>query len=198
MSRRGFSLIEMVVVLVLLGVVAGFAIPRALKKSPRSQVDTAARALARDLELVRMRAIAAKRIVRMTFVQAENGYTAFLDVSEDRSGVITGSREEVTASRLLSRGKVNGVPGVELPNGVVFGAGAATSGPEGLPADGAVTLEGDRVEFDAGGMVRPAGTGGAIYLVHEGDPKVVAAVTVSGAGAFRAWQYVEGEWVDAK
>lgn len=198
MGRQGVSLIELVVVVVVLSVVAGLAVPRGLKTSTRSRVDTAARELARDLELVRMRAITAKRIVRVSFALTEDAYTAFMDVSDDRSGAIVGTPEEVAASRLLSRGRVSGLPGVVLPDGVVFGTGVATVGPEGMPATAAVTLEGDRVEFDAGGMVRPEGVGGAIYLVHEDDPQAVAAVTVSGAGAFRAWTYVGGRWIDTR
>lgn len=195
-DRRGISLIEIVIVMVLLGVVVTFALPRGIKKSPRLQVDTAARALARDLELVRMRAIAAKRIVRVSFVKSEDFYTAYMDVSAGRTGTISGTADEVTASRLLARGSAGGVPGVNLVGGIVFGVGDAVVGPEGASTGDAIALEGDQVEFDAAGMITPEGTGGVIYLVYEDEPSAVAAVTISGAGAFRSWRYRDGEWVN--
>lgn len=194
-SRRGFSLIEMIVVMLLLGVVAAFAIPRSLKRSPQAQVDSAARALARDIELVRMRAIAAKRVVRVSFVVEEEAYTAYLDLSAERAGGIMGTEDEVRASRLLTRGSAGDVPGVELPRSVVFGTGSAASGPDGFATGDPVSLVGDQVQFDAGGMITPEGSGGVIYVMHEDAPTAVAAITISGAGAVRAWRYRDGSWI---
>jgi prepilin-type N-terminal cleavage/methylation domain-containing protein len=194
LDRRGYTLVEMIVVTVLLAAVIAVAIPRGISTSPRLQVDIAARALARDLEKVRMRAIAAKRRVRVSFRVEEGFYTAFMDVTVARSGVIVGTTEEVRESRLLARGSTGGLPGVELPKNVVFDAGAAVLGPLGGTTSDPVTLEGDRVEFDVRGMVVPAGSGGVIYLSHEDDPYAVAAVTISGAGAFRTWRYRDGGW----
>jgi type II secretion system protein H len=194
-GRSGFSLIEMLVVMVLLSVVATFAIPRSLKRSPQSQVDSAARALARDVETVRMRAIAAKRLVRFSVLVDEEGYTAFMDITKKRKGSIEETEEEVRESRLLTRGSVGGVPGVELPRGVKFGSGSVSEGPEGWRAGTAVTLVNGQVEFDAAGMVIPEGSGGVIYLTHENQPAAVAAVTITGAGALRVWRHRNGEWV---
>lgn len=193
-DRRGYTLIEMVVVMVMLAVVVAVALPRGLKSSPQLQVDIAARGLTRDLEKVRMRAIAAKRRVRVSFIEGEGFYTAYLDITPGRTAAIEGSDEEVRESRLVARGSNGGVPGVELPSGVVFGFGDAMAGPFGGPASDPITLEGDRVEFDSRGMIVPAGTGGVIFLTHEDDPSAVAAVSISGAGAFRAWRYRGGGW----
>jgi hypothetical protein len=52
----------------------------------------------------------------------------------------------------------------------------------------------DRVEFNSRGMVIPLGTQGVLFLSHEDDPTVVAAISVSGAGAFEVWHYRAGEW----
>jgi prepilin-type N-terminal cleavage/methylation domain-containing protein len=48
-NRSGFSLIEIMVVIVVLGVVATFAMPRTGRRSPLFQVNTAARSLVRDI-----------------------------------------------------------------------------------------------------------------------------------------------------
>jgi prepilin-type N-terminal cleavage/methylation domain-containing protein len=194
LERRGYTLVEMAIVMVLLAVVVAVAVPRGLKSSPQLKVDLAARGLTRDLEKVRMRAIATKRRVRFSFVEGKRFYTAYLDVTPGRTGAIESTAEEVHESRLVTRGSSDGIPGVELPNGVVFGFGAATAGPLGEPLSDPITLEGDRVEFDSRGMIVPAGTGGVIFLTHEDDPTAVAAVSISGAGAFRTWRHRDGRW----
>jgi hypothetical protein len=33
-----------------------------------------------------------------------------------------------------------------------------------------------------------------IFLTHGDDPSAVAAVSISGAGAFRAWRHRNGTW----
>ena len=43
-------------------------------------------------------------------------------------------------------------------------------------------------------MTLPFGTQGVIYLRHRDDPTVVAAVTVTGAGSVRVWNYRGGTW----
>lgn len=194
-SRAAFTLIELIVVMLLIAVVVTVSLPRALKPSPANQVDTSARALTRDLEQLRMRAIAAKRHVRVSFDRSGNFYTAFMDMTPARLATFSGTSEEVRASGLLARGSRAGLPGVQLARGVVFGLGDASSGPRGASASDAISLEGDQVEFDSRGLVTPPGSGGAIYLTHEDDPSAVAAVTISGASAFRTWRYRGGEWI---
>lgn len=181
--------------MLLLGVAVSFALPRALNSSPERQLDSAARALGRDLDQLRMRAIAAKRRVRVSFDVAGRSYSAFMDASANRAGEIAETAEQVRESRLLTHGWHRGLPGVELPFGVRFSAGSATTGPDGAAVVDPVSLAEDRVEFDARGMVVPAGAGGIVYLSHEEKPAAVAAVTISGAGAFRTWRYRGGEWI---
>jgi type II secretory pathway pseudopilin PulG len=190
----GFTIIETVTALLLIGLVAAFAIPRALHRSPMQEVEGAARQLARDLELARSRALSAKRATRVVFDAGADFYTVYTDTSETRSGTIAMTAAEVHQSQLVVRGSHAGIPGVELPAGVVFGAGIAGSGPLGEATSDPVLLSGDRLDFDSYGMIMPIGTNGVIYLTHEDDAGAVAAVTVSGAGAFEPWRYRNGTW----
>ena len=196
-NSQGFTLIEMVIVLMIFGLMAAVTIPRAMRVSPRQQVHQAARQVMRDLEASRMRAISAKRVVRMSFYASKDFYAAFMDVSKGRRGDIEESEEEARASRFLARASDSGIPGAELPNGVVFGSGSATAGPMGEAISDPIMFDSDLVEFDARGMVRPINgvrSGGTILVVHEDDPSIVAAVTVTGSGAFRSWNWQDGKW----
>jgi prepilin-type N-terminal cleavage/methylation domain-containing protein len=196
-GRGGFTIIELIVVLIVFTVVVAIALPRAMRTTPRQQVHTAARQLTRDLEQARMQAIAAKRVVRVKFDVTQRFYAAFQDVSAARNGTIQETEPEARAAGFVVRDKVGGIPGARLPSGVEFGFGAAAQGPLGYASGDPVVLPNDRVEFDARGMVRPVGgvrTGGLIVLVHQDDPEAVSAVTISGAGAFRTWDYRDGAW----
>ncbi|HSG80750.1 MAG TPA: GspH/FimT family protein, partial [Gemmatimonadota bacterium] len=183
-NNRGVTLMELIVVALLLGVVASVALPRALRTTPRQQLSRATRQLARDLELVRTQAVASKRLVRVYFDVGNEFYTAFLDITSNRAGTIDEVEDEVRQSRMVTRDKVGGLPGVSLPSKIVFGYGSASTSPLGGPVSDPVPFDSDRVEFNSRGMVTPLGTQGVVYLEHEDDPSVVAAVTISGAGAF--------------
>ena len=193
-DRRGITVLELIVVALLIGVAASMALPRALHRSPRQEVSTAAKQLTRDLEQARTRALSAKRVVRVRFDASEDFYTAFMDTTEARSGEIFEEVVEVHESRIVTHGSLGGLPGVELSRRVLFGAGDAAAGPLGEATNDAVLLDNDYVEFNTRGMVVPLGTDGVIFLTHEEDPAIVAAVTISGAGAFQTWHYRNGSW----
>lgn len=196
-KERGFTIIEMVVVILMLGVVAAIVLPRSLKSTPTQEVDRAARQLTQDLELVRMRAIAAKRVARLEVDADKDFYTAFMDTTEDREGTIVGTENEFRMSGLVARGSEGGIPGVELPSNLGFGCGNASAGPLSFDCGGdPVQLGTDGgATFDTRGMLTPLGTTGVVYLEHSEDPDAVAAVTLSGGGAFSYWRYRGGSWV---
>jgi prepilin-type N-terminal cleavage/methylation domain-containing protein len=193
----GFTIIEMVIVMLLFGVMAAVTVPRAMRTSPHQEVHQAARQVMRDLESARLRAISAKRVVRVSFYTSKKFYAAFMDVTSDRTGVISETVSEARASRFLVRASDSGIPGADVSKRVKFGVGGASSGPRGESLSGPVAFDDDRLEFDPRGMLRPvAGVrkGGVILITHEDDPSLVSAVTVTGSGAFRTWDYRDGEW----
>jgi general secretion pathway protein H len=65
---RGFTLLEMIVVLVVLGLALGLVITHGPARSQRLELDAAARQVIGALRLARSRAIAQERIVRVSFV----------------------------------------------------------------------------------------------------------------------------------
>jgi general secretion pathway protein H len=66
-SERGFTLLEMIVVLVVLGLALGLVISHGPARSERLELDAAARQVAGALRVARSRAIADDRVVTVTF-----------------------------------------------------------------------------------------------------------------------------------
>jgi len=73
-SRRAFTLLEIVLVLAIMGVIAGIATPRYATAISRFRVDTAARRLVRDLTTARERARALGASQSVTFTIASDTY----------------------------------------------------------------------------------------------------------------------------
>jgi len=80
MSRRGTSLVEMLIVLVVLGIITSIAAPR-LRPSPHGQVEQNTRLLAQDLDLARTQAYASRALVRV--VVGDTIWQSFLDHNRD-------------------------------------------------------------------------------------------------------------------
>jgi prepilin-type N-terminal cleavage/methylation domain-containing protein len=108
-ARRGFSMIELVTVLVIVGVTAAIAVPRYADSVRRAKVDGAARRMAADIERMRDRARTQGRDQRMYLASA--GYVLAMtddagnlmkqrvDLSQDPYGV--GVKPAVMANRGL-------------------------------------------------------------------------------------------------
>lgn len=180
-GRRGFSLIELLTVITVMGIMMTIALPY-MRVSPQTKVRSAGRDLVRYLEVIRTRALATKKIVRLTFDLADGSYTAYLD--DDGNGVFTQSREESQAAGIGTR---------SLRSGTVLGMGNASELPN-YPGAGPVTFDNNRVEFNTRGITTPFGVRGVVYIMYSDDPNAVAAVSISGSASFKVWGYRDGVW----
>jgi len=74
-QAKGFSLIELIIVIAILGIVSAIAAPNFNKYRQNTNLREAARDLASDISLYRQRAVADNVSYRITFNQAANNYT---------------------------------------------------------------------------------------------------------------------------
>jgi prepilin-type N-terminal cleavage/methylation domain-containing protein len=181
-SRRGFTLVEILVVVVLIGLSLGIVVPR-FRVSEATKARQAADQLARDLEAIRSRALASRSLARVAFDVAAGSYTAYLDT--DRDGTLAQSAAE-TAALGTFRTRA-------LAADVQIGRGGEPDIP-GYPAQGSVTLPNTRVDFDSRGLTTPLGVSGVVYLRSTTDSSALAAVSISAAAGIRVWVYRGGSW----
>jgi prepilin-type N-terminal cleavage/methylation domain-containing protein len=181
-GRAGFTLIEAMVTVVMIGLMTSFALPR-LRRSELSKTRDAAELLARDLEVLRSRALDARTQVRLVFTTATGDYTAYLD--DDRDGVIAQNATETAAVQVFRTR--------HLDAGIRFSRGGAPAVP-GTSGTGAVTFAGGIVNFNSRGLTTPLGSAGVVYLTSATDTTAVSAVQVTGAASMRTWSYTGGTW----
>ncbi|MBI5445182.1 MAG: prepilin-type N-terminal cleavage/methylation domain-containing protein [Deltaproteobacteria bacterium] len=138
-KQRGFSLVELMVTVSIIGVAGLAAAPSMLDVVPKYRVDGAAKTLASEMQLVRMRAVARNRIHYVTFDATAQTIT----VQEEDPG---GARQTVQTLQLDSQfpNVSLGYHGVTAPDGsgvisqaASFGAGGAeaTFFPTGVMAE---------------------------------------------------------------
>jgi prepilin-type N-terminal cleavage/methylation domain-containing protein len=177
--RRGTSLIEIIVVLVIVGVMARIAVPR-MRPSSRATVERTARILVQDLDLARTRAYAARAMVRI--VVADTIWSSYLD--NDRDGNFS-----ETATELTAFGTINTHARMRP---VIFGRGAAAK----LPTDPlAIMPTGTRrLLLNTRGAAEPFGTVTVFYLTSSSDANTVFAVEVSPSGNVRLWRWLNNTW----
>lgn len=180
-GRRGFSLIELLTVITVMGIMLTIALPY-MRVSPQTKVRSAGRDLVRYLEVIRTRALATKKNVRLTFDLADGSYTAYLD--DDGDG---------TFDQTVAESQAVGIGTRRLRTGTVFGMGSASELPNYL-GDGPVTFADNRVEFNTRGVTMPFGVRGAVYIRYGDDPYAVSAVSISGSASFKVWAYRDGDW----
>jgi prepilin-type N-terminal cleavage/methylation domain-containing protein len=181
-NRAGFTLIEMAIVLVVMGLAMMFAVPR-FRASSRTKARMTASLLTADLELARSRAMAQRAMVRVVFSAATSSYTGYLDFDRDGTiGQTTAERDSLHAFGTRT-----------LPNGARFGRAGQTDITD-FAGSGAITFPTPEINFDGRGLSTPFGTRGVVYVQLADDSAAVAAVTVSGAGGVRLWTSEGGTW----
>lgn len=74
MRRQGFTIVELVMVVAIIGIVAGIAMPRFTSAADSNRADVAARRLMADLAMLRLAARSTSASTSVTFTTSTNSY----------------------------------------------------------------------------------------------------------------------------
>jgi prepilin-type N-terminal cleavage/methylation domain-containing protein len=192
-SGSGFSLIETLLVIAILAIVAGIAIPVSNTVIGQGKADSATSVTLAALQEARARAIAERRNFRLEFCTlptppcepAAEGVTP---------NVILVSREELAGAppTVISTTVLEGGQGFRLLEGVTpldeFGADGEIHF-TGAPGPVRFTTDGSLID-STGDPVN-----GTIHLANLVDVSSVRAVTILGAtGLMQTWKWTGSQW----
>lgn len=168
--RKGFTLIEMMVVIGIIGIIAIIAVPNFAAMQAKSRIRAGAYEVAQDLRQIRERALSM-------------GREFAVDRVDERTYSVTSPNGNVYTYRL----------GGSTGGNLRFGVGPTYTG--GLPpeANGAVPTSG--FDFLPTGTLILNGRGGANHgVIYVTDNKHNYAIGINSLGKVRIYQYGNGSW----
>ncbi|WP_347273076.1 GspH/FimT family pseudopilin [Candidatus Kuenenia sp.] len=192
-NQKGFSLIELIVVMAIMGIAAGIAVPVYNNMKPQIRLNGAARQVMGDLMWARMRAISENNNYVIAFGEAgptltNDTYYIYDDNDNDFSSV------GIEADELV---KEVVIPDKYKDMGYGYASGIKKT-------DNTNTLTGDAVTFNSGGASKPIwfnfkpngspNITGTIYLIPDEDEASgrkdrSRALSVNQTGRIKSWRY---------
>lgn len=171
MRKEGFTLIEILVIIIVLGILAAVAIPGFSRYGPDMRLKSAVRDLKSAMELAKLKAIRENASVALKFNTGTNSYTVFVD-----NGAGGGTADDWTPN-----GTEEVLRTVTLTSDVTmyeasFAGGAA------------------QVRFDSRGL--PNGLGGHVYMNNSNNKYRGVVVNIVGHVQIRE-STDGGSWTDA-
>ncbi len=192
LGRPGVTLAEAVVVITLIGLLAGFSIPRFLEPTPASIVTDEAELLAWTVRLARYRAITLSQPIYLDFEPngATNSYTAYISATEPPAPTAGG----VAKAHIPFPDIVGGMSGRALPHRLTFESPGDGITP---PVAAGIDLLYRTVGFDARGDAfwpDQSDVGLGFVVIRHQTSDAVRAVTVTQQGEVRVWRLDQDGW----
>ncbi|MCW5201746.1 GspH/FimT family pseudopilin [Desulfobulbus sp. US2] len=170
----GFSLVELILVIALLGVLSAVVVPSVLKNLPELRLKNAARNLHADLQKARLLAVKENRKVTVRFHEAGGYYY----IDEDEKGT-TGHKEwnpDEMKADLADYG------------GVIYGQGSAAKNWNNDLISRVVPYQ--DISFKTTGTATPA----SIYLQYQNENGIIYAVTTTSYGTVKVRRFSGLSW----
>lgn len=201
LSQRGFSLIELMVVVILIGLVIAIVSPNFSTYTRNRQFEASARRVVADLRQARTIAIGQHHRTRINFDAANNSYTILIDSNDNE----TFEPEEVSKTVVLiddypimTFGRLSSVTTSPVP--------LLSGGTSDAIALGPDDADNDWTGFNyIGGALRdadnPASQVGAIFIKFSNSTGGPAsseqlAVSITTTGTVKAWRFNGTIWID--
>lgn len=176
-DRRGFTLVELIIVIAITGIVGSIAIPNFMGLSPRARLKSAARDVVSAMQLARINAIRNSATWAVYFDTAQSEFRVLSDDGGD--GTWNDGNETVFRTVPISGG-----------DEVLYGTahGARPSEPNPSASDG-VSFDANRIVYNADGT----SITGTVYLKNSAGG-TYAVGSSSAAGSIRMWWNFGSGW----
>ena len=174
-SKKGFTLIEMIITMTIIGIVSAIAIPNFSKWKEKHEINGQAQKVYFDLMLARTTAVKANNDVRVTFNTTSDSYKVHDDTNGD------GVEDSGEALKTIT-----------LENNVQFAFNSGISDIDGNSVSAAVSFSGSQtVTFDSRGQ---ASASGSVFMLHTEDvgktsDRARSISVLKATGAVDYWSY---------